>query len=340
MTMPGRTFQAGITSYRYGFNGKEKDNEVKGEGNTYDFGARILDPRIGRWFSVDPLQRKYPDIAPYVAFGNNPISIIDPDGKDIVYFNSDGVEYRRVESKTQFITYVDVTFKVEYFNPHFDAKSNSWQIFESRTVTSQVKVPMPKIITEKLSSKAGKDGTYSTVKIESSPENQRLDYQIAATTFLFNQKKNSTQFYTDGGNAIPMSRNSEIQNLDPTLLKAMAFQESDLKKGVSDVLTVNATGDWGSWKAKYGLTKGVVVTPATSVNTAPFILVTKGFKVGEGEKGGVGLGYPWLGGIGNMNAAKKYNGGGVENYKESTQKMLDTSRDPTPADYNPKLPKK
>jgi hypothetical protein len=42
-----------------------------------------------------------------------------------------------------------------------------------------------------------------------------------------------------------------------------------------------------------------------------------------------------LGGIDNMNAAKKYNGGGVANYQESTQKMLETSRDPTPADYNP-----
>jgi len=45
--MPGRSFNS--NSYKYGFNGKEKDDEVKGNGNSYDFGARIYDPRIGRW---------------------------------------------------------------------------------------------------------------------------------------------------------------------------------------------------------------------------------------------------------------------------------------------------
>ena len=40
--------QGSSTAYRYGFNGKEMDNELKGEGNSYDFGARMYDPRIGR----------------------------------------------------------------------------------------------------------------------------------------------------------------------------------------------------------------------------------------------------------------------------------------------------
>ncbi len=37
--MPGRTFSSG--SYKYGFNGKENDNEVKGNGNQQDYGMRI-----------------------------------------------------------------------------------------------------------------------------------------------------------------------------------------------------------------------------------------------------------------------------------------------------------
>ncbi|MCU7549877.1 hypothetical protein OCK74_12165 [Chitinophagaceae bacterium LB-8] len=41
--------------YRYGFNGKENDNEVKGDGNSLDFGGRIYDPRLGRWHSTDPV---------------------------------------------------------------------------------------------------------------------------------------------------------------------------------------------------------------------------------------------------------------------------------------------
>ena len=57
-----RTYNA--SAYRYGFNGKEKDNELYGEGNAYDFGARINDPRLGRWLSLDPLAAKYPPAAP------------------------------------------------------------------------------------------------------------------------------------------------------------------------------------------------------------------------------------------------------------------------------------
>jgi len=41
-------------SYRFGFNGQEKDDELKGEGNSYDFGARIYNPRLGIFLSPDP----------------------------------------------------------------------------------------------------------------------------------------------------------------------------------------------------------------------------------------------------------------------------------------------
>ncbi|MEI6765621.1 MAG: hypothetical protein WCM76_08265 [Bacteroidota bacterium] len=39
-------------SYRFGFNGQEKDDEITGvTGSDYDFGARIYDARVGRWMS-------------------------------------------------------------------------------------------------------------------------------------------------------------------------------------------------------------------------------------------------------------------------------------------------
>ena len=52
MQLDGRTISG--DSYRYGFNEKECDSEVSGEGNSYDFGARLYNPRIGRWLSRDP----------------------------------------------------------------------------------------------------------------------------------------------------------------------------------------------------------------------------------------------------------------------------------------------
>ena len=51
-------------SYRYGFNGMEKDDEVKGSGNSYDFGARMYDSRLGRWLSIDALSHVYVDVSP------------------------------------------------------------------------------------------------------------------------------------------------------------------------------------------------------------------------------------------------------------------------------------
>ena len=81
MLQPGRKYTAG-TGYRYGFNGKENDNEVKGEGNQQDYGMRIYDPRLGRFLSVDPLMKEYPWNSTYAFAEDEPISNIDLDGEE------------------------------------------------------------------------------------------------------------------------------------------------------------------------------------------------------------------------------------------------------------------
>lgn len=70
----------GACAYRYGFNGKESDGEVSGDGNIYDYGFRIYNPRIGRFLSRDPLTSGYPWYTPYQFAGNKPIWAIDVDG--------------------------------------------------------------------------------------------------------------------------------------------------------------------------------------------------------------------------------------------------------------------
>ncbi len=74
------------SGYRFGFNGMEKDDEAKCEGNSYDFGARIYDSRLGRWLSLDPLMKKYPGFSPYNFVSNCPLSIVDPDGRENVIY--------------------------------------------------------------------------------------------------------------------------------------------------------------------------------------------------------------------------------------------------------------
>lgn len=70
----------GLKAYPFSFNGMEQDNEINGSGNVYDFGARIYDSRLGKWFSCDPMQEKYPNYSPYNYSLNSPVMLGDPDG--------------------------------------------------------------------------------------------------------------------------------------------------------------------------------------------------------------------------------------------------------------------
>lgn len=89
--LSGRNFTASnAKEFRYGFNNMEEDDEIKGDGNSYDFGARMLDPRLGKWLTIDPLQSKYPMDSPYMFASNSPLAMHDPDGKEkIIAIGSD-----------------------------------------------------------------------------------------------------------------------------------------------------------------------------------------------------------------------------------------------------------
>src|SRR5258706_274882 len=84
VTAPVATRAYTNTSYRFGFHGKESDAEYNGEGNSYDFGDRILDTRIGRWLSVDPSATDFASWSGYTFALDNPIKLGDPGGADPV----------------------------------------------------------------------------------------------------------------------------------------------------------------------------------------------------------------------------------------------------------------
>ncbi|PKL80370.1 MAG: hypothetical protein CVV25_04365 [Ignavibacteriae bacterium HGW-Ignavibacteriae-4] len=68
MLMPDRNWSS--EWYRYGFQGQEKDDELKGEGNSVNYTYRMDDTRLGRFFTIDPLAPTYPWNSPY-AFSEN-----------------------------------------------------------------------------------------------------------------------------------------------------------------------------------------------------------------------------------------------------------------------------
>jgi RHS repeat-associated protein len=70
----------------YRFNGKELDKET---GYGY-YGARYYQSKLSMWLSVDPLAHKYPNMSPYAFTGNNPVMLVDPDGREIYEVAEDG----------------------------------------------------------------------------------------------------------------------------------------------------------------------------------------------------------------------------------------------------------
>jgi RHS repeat-associated protein len=133
--------------YRYGFQGQERDDEVKGKGNSYDYGARMYDPRIGRWFATDPLEKKYPFFTPYNYAANSPIIVIDIDGRDIIIVGETGEEFNfksgLPNNATQFVK--DAFAAVQYSLDK--AEGDNKAAFQDIITNQDVKIYVSKINT-------------------------------------------------------------------------------------------------------------------------------------------------------------------------------------------------
>jgi RHS repeat-associated protein len=101
MPMPNR--HTTDNNYRYAFQGQEKDPETGMEA----FELRLWDGRIGRWLTIDPYHEFF---SPYLGMGNNPISLIDPDGGSTEGADDNGYKGVWNEETCQYeYSYVDNT---------------------------------------------------------------------------------------------------------------------------------------------------------------------------------------------------------------------------------------
>jgi len=91
--LDGRTFSS--EEYRYGFQGQESDDEIKGEGNSVNYKYRMHDPRVGRFFAVDPLAPKYPHNSPYAFSENIVIHGKELEGLEVYFFMLDFTDNTR-----------------------------------------------------------------------------------------------------------------------------------------------------------------------------------------------------------------------------------------------------
>ena len=72
------------TNQAYKYNGKELDR-MHGL-DWYDYGARNYDVSLPVWTTVDPLAEKYYNSSTYAYCANNPVNLIDADGRDPITF--------------------------------------------------------------------------------------------------------------------------------------------------------------------------------------------------------------------------------------------------------------
>lgn len=130
---------------RYGFNGKEQDPEVSGEGTQYDYGFRIYDPRIVRFKSVDPSARLFPWNSPYSYAEGDLIRSIDLDGLEkYIVTNAYDAQNRIVRktivtvvSKDDSKTIVDMDFK--YAHGGKDVTANNVLVYDIQANGSYTK---------------------------------------------------------------------------------------------------------------------------------------------------------------------------------------------------------
>ena len=141
MLVPNRNFQS--PEYRYGFQGQEKDDEIKGIGNSLNYKYRMHDPRIGRFFAVDLLTGSYPYYTPYQFSGNRVIDMVELEGLEPQIPHMDWASSKGYKNYGDFYNRGGVLEKVEgwwvlseynkeaeYIHKYFNPEKGKWIRFD------------------------------------------------------------------------------------------------------------------------------------------------------------------------------------------------------------------
>jgi RHS repeat-associated protein len=148
--------------------------------NRINLGARTVNPTTGRFDGVDMMAEKYADLSPFNYVGNNPIKLIDPDGREIFAING-GVKFTDIDAQILFKTIQQRVQNHQRPLPiHFVFQKLTPNIYKH--TLNAFKSGKPEVLTLDNNPQRTAQRRYQATKnIPTSPNMQRDEYPYAST---------------------------------------------------------------------------------------------------------------------------------------------------------------
>ncbi len=209
--------------YRYGFNGKENDNEVKGTGNQQDYGMRIYDNRLGRFLSLDPISSDYPFYTPYQFAGNKPIVAVDLDGAE-EFMKTQQILLER-QAKLQVATINQPKAIISTYNPNDRTFAQKWR--DSKNFLAQMTYDVA-------------NGIYTlpqqlTANIRGADYIENIGGNVHEARGVFGEKQRVSNFINGATFFVPGAQGGQA-------LKGLAFADDLMRLGIKSESTFATEG--------------------------------------------------------------------------------------------------
>lgn len=221
---------------KFQFNGKEKQEDF-GLGWT-DYGARMYDSQLGRWHAVDPLAHMYWSFSNYNYVLNNPINLIDPDGRSIWDVNDTraNITYKGKNVTISNFDELDAAFREVLLNTILYSDTGAEEIKQLAEDGSDYQI----VVSDKAGFIEGeKKGNYGSnsgqTVFDPKPKGKQA---YASVTYLFDTTKDPSTAMKDPNSFDFVKPNGQLATLqERTDLGAMNRNENSIDKGTNTAMS-------------------------------------------------------------------------------------------------------
>jgi RHS repeat-associated protein len=252
----------GTPNNKFKFNGKEEQRQEFSDGSGLewlDYGARMYDEQIGRWVVQDPMSTNYYLLSPYTYCSNNPILLVDPDGKRLYFSSGAGHD----QDNTGYISKILNSFEAAGIRNPVDIKANGSQMSDvTYTLGNYSRAPYYDMVTQTPTKWETDDfGVSIPTEFKSIPEDP--DWRITSTVDQikkdlkdhplekgeqFNLTGYSTGSVTMAQAALDLANGGQvIDNLiligTPILNSSSLYKDLSSNKNIKNIIRIDIPGD-------------------------------------------------------------------------------------------------